>query len=129
MQPLLQWKSNKYYIFWKCFCSLQHPACKAHAPYYLYCHLWPVCLYNIFPHYLINGKIFKKKLIEHKMCVLIFSITMVQKNCLSKRNWTRYEHKCILLFRLSTHYSCQISMKFCSVGAKLIHTDRQTWWS
>ena len=24
----------------------------------LYCHLWPVPLYHIFPHYLINGKIF-----------------------------------------------------------------------
>jgi hypothetical protein len=31
-----------------------------------------------FPHYLINGTIFgKKKVIEHKMCVLIFSTTSV----------------------------------------------------
>jgi hypothetical protein len=35
----------------------------------LYCHLWPVWLYHIFPHYLINGTIFWKKVIEHKMCV------------------------------------------------------------
>jgi hypothetical protein len=35
----------------------------------LYCHLWPVRLYHIFPHYLINCIIFgKKKAIEHKMC-------------------------------------------------------------
>jgi len=27
----------------------------------LYCHLWPVWLYHIFPHYLINGTIFIKK--------------------------------------------------------------------
>jgi len=26
-----------------------------------YCHLWPVYLYHIFPHYLINGMIFKKR--------------------------------------------------------------------
>jgi hypothetical protein len=34
----------------------------------LYCHLWPVWLYNIFPHYLINSTIFEKKFIGHKMC-------------------------------------------------------------
>jgi len=28
-------KSNKYYIFWVCICSLRYPACKAHAPYYI----------------------------------------------------------------------------------------------
>ena len=37
-----------------------------------YCHLWSVRLYNIFPHYLINGTIFKK-VNEYKICVLIFS--------------------------------------------------------
>ena len=29
-----------------------------HAPY---CRLWPVRLYNIFPHYLIKGTVFEKK--------------------------------------------------------------------
>jgi len=38
--------------------------CNAHASY---CHLWPVRLYIIFPHYLINGTIFEKKIIERKM--------------------------------------------------------------
>jgi hypothetical protein len=55
VQPLLQWKSN-YYKFWVCICSLSYPACHAYAPY---CHLWPVRLYNISPHYLINGTIFE----------------------------------------------------------------------
>jgi len=32
VQPLLQWKSNKYYIFWVCVCSLRYPACNAHEP-------------------------------------------------------------------------------------------------
>jgi hypothetical protein len=27
----------------------------------LCCHVWPVCLYLSFPHYLINGTIFEKK--------------------------------------------------------------------
>jgi hypothetical protein len=30
----------------------------------LYCRLWPVGLYNIFPHYLINDKILGKMLSE-----------------------------------------------------------------
>jgi len=51
VQPLLLWKSNKYYKTWVCVCCLRYPACNAHAPY---CQLWPACpLYSIFPHYLI----------------------------------------------------------------------------
>ena len=52
-----------------CVCSLRYPACNAHVPY---CHLCPVRLYNIFPHYLINDTIFKKKYWTKK-CVLISS--------------------------------------------------------
>ena len=32
---MLLWKSSKYYRFWLCVCSLSHPACKAHLPYYI----------------------------------------------------------------------------------------------
>jgi hypothetical protein len=42
-----------------CACSISYPARNAHTPY---CHLWPISLYHIFPHYLINGKIFEWKL-------------------------------------------------------------------
>jgi len=45
------------------YVAFSYPACNAHAPY---CHLWPALLYNIFPHYLINGTI-KKKVTEHKI--------------------------------------------------------------
>jgi len=38
-----------------CVCSLNYPACNAHAPY---CHLWPVWLYQTFSHYLIDRGIF-----------------------------------------------------------------------
>jgi len=46
-----------------CVSSLRYPPRNAHAPY---CHLWPAPLYNIFPHYLINGTIFDGKVTEHK---------------------------------------------------------------
>jgi len=36
VQPLLEWKSSKYYIFWVYFCSLRYPVWNAHA---LCCHL------------------------------------------------------------------------------------------
>jgi hypothetical protein len=71
---LLQWNSNKYYIFLLCVCSLRYPAYNAHAPY---CRLWPAWLYYIFPLYLINGTILDKKVIEYKMCVLNFSTNFV----------------------------------------------------
>jgi hypothetical protein len=70
VQPLLQWKINKYYIFWVWICSLGYPECNAHAPY---CHLWPARLYKIFRHYLINGTILEKKLLNVK-CVFWFSV-------------------------------------------------------
>jgi len=52
--------------------SLSYLACKAHGQD---CHLWRVQLYNIFPHYLINGMNSRKKLLN-KECVSIFSINL-----------------------------------------------------
>jgi len=49
----------------KCACAVLH------------CHFWPVQIYSIFPHYLINGTTFEKEVIEGKMCVLIFSTNFV----------------------------------------------------
>jgi hypothetical protein len=57
-----------------CVCNLSYPACKAHAPF-LYCHLWPVRICNIFPHYLINGTIFGGKITEYEMCFGLFLIS------------------------------------------------------
>jgi len=42
-------------------------ACKAHAPL-LCCHLRPLWLYHIFPHYLTNDMVFEKTLLNIK-CV------------------------------------------------------------
>jgi hypothetical protein len=86
---------KQYHIFRVCVCSLSYPACNVRAQH---CHLWFFCLYNIFLHYLIKGTIFRKKLIEHKMCVLIFSITFVWNISHYKKNWARYGQKYILVF-------------------------------
>jgi len=54
----------------------------------------PAPLYNIFPHYVINGKIFeKKKVTENIKCVLISSITFVWNTSHYKKNWARYNQK------------------------------------
>jgi hypothetical protein len=42
----------------------------------LYCHLWPVRLYNILQHYLINYTVLEKEIIEYKMFPAIFSTTL-----------------------------------------------------
>ena len=58
-----------------CVCSLGHPPCNTHTPY---CHLWPGPRYNIFPHYLINGTIFEKELLNTK-CVFWFSLQLLSE--------------------------------------------------
>jgi hypothetical protein len=75
--------------------ALGNTASNAHPPY---CHPWPARLYNIFPHYLINGTIFEKKVTEHKTCVLIFCTTYVWNISHSKQNWARYDRKCTSVF-------------------------------
>jgi len=73
----MRWKSNKYYIFWVCVCSLRYPACNEHAPH---CHLWPVQLYNIFPHYLIEST--NKRKLLNTNCVLWFSLWLLSEKSL-----------------------------------------------
>jgi hypothetical protein len=66
-----------------CVCSRTYPAGKAHAPYGS--HVWPVYLYHIFPHYLINGTIFRGKKILDIKYVLIFSIFLYEKFLILRR--------------------------------------------
>jgi hypothetical protein len=94
VQPLLQWKTSKYYILWVRVCSLRYPACNAHKPY---CNQWPVRIYVIFSHYLTKETSFGK-VIEHKMCVLISSTTPIWNISHSKHKWARYDQKRVLVF-------------------------------
>jgi hypothetical protein len=73
VQPLWQCRSNKY-IFWVFTSSLRYPAYDAYAPY---CHLWPVRLYWIFPHYLIKGTIYGGKNLLNVKCVFWFSLQLL----------------------------------------------------
>jgi hypothetical protein len=47
---------------------------------------WPVRLYNIFSHYLINGTIFKEKVFEYKMHVLTFSTALSETFLILRRS-------------------------------------------
>jgi len=57
------------------------PFAYAHA---LYCHQWTLRLCIIFRHFLKNGNI-KKKIIEHEMCVKIFSAILSETFTLISR--------------------------------------------
>jgi len=58
--------------------------------------LWPVRLYNILPHHLINGTIFgkKRKVIEN----IFFSRSFVWRISYSKKSWANYDQKYALVF-------------------------------
>jgi len=101
VQPLLQWKSRKYYICWVCVCSLTYPACNAHASY---CRLWPDRHYIFFSHYLIHGSIFEKLLdIKYvfwfylQLAPEIFLITSEIKEIWSEIFWSSCTVTVILL--------------------------------
>ena len=92
----------KYYTIWGCVCNYMYPACNAHV---LYCQLWSVPLYNIFPNYLVNETIStkKKKNLEPKMCVRNFCINFPGKFLLSKKKCARYD--------TNVHWSaCKVSV-------------------
>jgi len=79
-------------VFLSCLSGMQR------ASPILYCCLWPIWLHHVFPHYLVNGTIFGKKVFEYKICVLFFSKTFVLNISPSEKNWARYHHKCTLVF-------------------------------
>jgi hypothetical protein len=91
-----------------CICSLRCPACTTHAPYF---HLWPAPFYNIFSTLSHKRHDFRKKKLLNTKCVLILSTIFVWNISHSKKKWARYYKKCILVFMLSTLYSCPILKK------------------
>jgi hypothetical protein len=81
------------------YSCLSNPVCKSHLfCAALYCHQWPVSLYHIFSYYLINGKIFKKMIIEH--------------NCFSLQLLSQIFLRGIQRDVIKIHTSCQILIKW-----------------
>ena len=79
----------------------------------MYCHLWPVRLLQFFfatsPQ---KRRGFRKKNVEHRIRVLIFSAAFFScKVPHSKKNSAKYYNKCAHVLMLSTRYSCQILIK------------------
>jgi len=111
-----------------------------------YNHLWTAPLYNIFSHYLINGKIFgQKKLLNTKCVFLIFCTTFAWKVS-RKKEWGRCDKKkkdtgfnlkypfFLSDFNASSIFSTDFSknpqisnfMKISLVAAQLFHAYGQT---
>ena len=97
MQPLLQWKSSiTYYEFMFVASGIQQAVRMYHIA------ICGLPGYTIFLHIISFMSWFLKKVIEHKMGVLIFSKTFVWHISHSKYNCVRYEltgiHAKYLLF-------------------------------
>jgi hypothetical protein len=110
----------------------------------LYCHLRPVWLYHIFPHYLINGTILGKNLLNIK-CAFWFSLHLLSAIYVILRKIVRdiiinlQRSSCevpviLVRFYLNLHFldrffkNAQISnfMKICPAEAELFHADGET---
>jgi hypothetical protein len=130
-----------------CFCSLRYPASKARAPY---CLLYTASFYYIFPHYLINGTIFVKTLLNTKRGFRVSLQLSSETFFILRRTERDMTKKCVLVFMSSTLYSGSILMKVefsrqivekysnihfhenPSSGSRVFpcgRTDRQTWRS
>jgi hypothetical protein len=96
-----QWVSHNLSL---CICSLSYPAWNAHVPY---CHLWPVRLYKIFPHLLINGTIFERKKIYWTQNVCFdFLYNFFWNISHYKKNWSRC---CLIVHRSAVKYPSFLS--------------------
>ena len=81
-----------------CVCGLSYPEQRACA--ILYCHLSPVWLYSIFPHYLTHGMDFGRKLLNTKYAFL-FSLKLLYETSIILRGIQRG-------IIINVHRSCKV---------------------
>ena len=88
-----------------CIFSVNNPACKAHAPCYV---VSGPSGYSVFFHIFHKWHDFLDKVIEHKICVFIFSASFISH---FKKNSARYYHECITVFTSRARCSCHSLIK------------------
>ena len=110
-ESLLPWKNNKYYIL---LCACVRACARAALLIQHATRMRRIALFvaSLAPQYFstLSHKRhdFRKKVIKHKICVFIFSITLIGNIFHSKNNSSRYCHKCENVFMSSSRYSCQM---------------------
>ena len=123
-----------------CVCSLSYPAYNARA---LYCHLRPVRLCHIFPHYLTNGMVFGKSYwIKNEFFYFLYIVSAkfltlrrIQPDITTNVHWSsgkvtaklvRFEQNFNCFKRFSKNPQTRNFLKICPVGAEWFHADRRT---
>ena len=109
-----QWKINKYYIFWVCVCSVRYPACK-----FAWAVLPSVACLSLQYFSTLSHKRhdFRKKIIDHKICVLIFCTTFSETSLIL---WRTDFRKKLLIIKCVCWFSVQLSLKHLSFYGELI---------
>jgi hypothetical protein len=104
----------------------------------LHFRLWPVWLYHIFLHYLTNATIFRKRVIEHEMCVSILSTNLsdldarrIERDATNVAGWLVFTygtarcHKCSWLAGL--HVRHRLLLLFCQILMRRVLFYRQVF--
>jgi len=90
---------------------LSNPAYKLHILCIVILHVWPVWLYPIFPHYLINSTIFRKNVPNIK-CVFWFSLQIYLKHFSFQKEGSEILSSIYKHLHIKCQSSCQILIKF-----------------